>query len=209
MCVDSRAINRIKVKYSFPIPRLDNMLDMMVGAIIFLKIDLKSGYHQIRIRPGVSADPGKIQSILDWPEPKTVHDVRNFHGLAAKAFKLVKKRMTEAPVTCLSDFFNIFEVECDASRTYSFILKHKKGVENQVVDALSRRVSLLSIMSVKVIGFERLKEDYESCPNFKDIFLDLQGGQSDTTDGFRLEECYLFRVNKLCIPRTSVRDFIV
>jgi hypothetical protein len=50
LCVDYRPINAVTIKNKYPLPRIDIMFDQLEGAQVFSKIDLYSGYHQIKIR---------------------------------------------------------------------------------------------------------------------------------------------------------------
>ena len=51
MCIDSQNLNVVIVKNKYPLPRIDDLLDQLKDAKYFSKIDLRSGYHQMKIRP--------------------------------------------------------------------------------------------------------------------------------------------------------------
>ncbi|GJR09796.1 RNA-directed DNA polymerase [Tanacetum coccineum] len=209
---------------------------------------------------------------------------------AQSSFKLIKVKMTEAPVLALPNFEKVFELDCDASgvgigvvlsqdgrpisffseklsesrrkyttyekefyaivralehwrhyliskefilysdhealkyingqyklkprharwveflQAYTFNIKHKSGVTNLVVDALSRRRPLLSKMQVSVLGFEKIKDLYQEDVFFsKVINLCINGPYKE----FIFQEGFLFYGNRLCIPDCSLRLEII
>jgi hypothetical protein len=49
MCIDYRSLNEVMIKNMYALPRIDDLFDQLMGAYVFPKIDLKSGYHQLKI----------------------------------------------------------------------------------------------------------------------------------------------------------------
>ncbi|GJZ28643.1 putative reverse transcriptase domain-containing protein [Tanacetum coccineum] len=50
MCIDYRELNKLTVKNRYPFPRIDDLFDQLQGSSVYSKIDLRSGYHQLRVR---------------------------------------------------------------------------------------------------------------------------------------------------------------
>ncbi|KAF7815025.1 Transposon Ty3-I Gag-Pol polyprotein [Senna tora] len=90
--------------------------------------------------------------------------------------------------------------------TFPYVIKHKKGKENVVVDALSRRYSLITSLHARLLGFELLKGLYESDCDFCKIWSACE--KHGMQDFYRCDG-FLFKKDKLCIPNCSMRELLV
>jgi hypothetical protein len=70
MCIDYRSLNEVIVKNKYPLPRIEDLFDQLRGASVFSKIDLRSGYHQLRIRP---SDIQHLSPSMDYMNSPSCH----------------------------------------------------------------------------------------------------------------------------------------
>jgi hypothetical protein len=86
--------------------------------------------------------------------------------------------------------------------SFPYVIKHRKGKDNVIADALSRRYTMLSQLDFKKIGLETIKEQYLHDAKFTDVLQNCRDGR--TWNKFILNDGFVFRANKLCIPDSSV-----
>ena len=91
--------------------------------------------------------------------------------------------------------------------SFSYVIRYKSGKENIVDDILSRRYSLLSTLSSKLMGFEFLKEMYENDDDFDNLFS--KGVNGTTINIFYVFCGLLFKKDKLSITKGSYRELLV
>ncbi|KAA3449090.1 gag-pol polyprotein [Gossypium australe] len=87
--------------------------------------------------------------------------------------------------------------------SFPYIIKHKNGKENVIADALSRRYIMLSQLDFKIFGLQTVKDQYVDDADFKDILVHCINGKP--WGKFHIQDGFLFRANKLCVPASSVR----
>ena len=94
-------------------------------------------------------------------------------------------------------------------QSFTFAIKRNSGVTKRVVDALSRRHSLLTEMKVQVLGFDEMKKLYDADPDFSEAWRECRApnlmDHISKYDKYFIKEGMLFKGIQLCIPRSSMR----
>jgi hypothetical protein len=90
--------------------------------------------------------------------------------------------------------------------TSPYVIKYKKGKENIVTDALSRRYALVSTLNAKLLGFDYVKELYANNDDFASVYGECEKVVSGK---FYRPNGYLFRENRLCVPNSSMCELLV
>ncbi|GKV12374.1 hypothetical protein SLEP1_g23526 [Rubroshorea leprosula] len=237
MCVDCCAINKITVKYRHPIPRLDdikNLIEHIEHVRMVLEVlrtenlfaNLKKcsfctnqivflGY--VVSADGIAVDEEKVKAIKEWPTPKNISEVRSFHGLASFYRRFIKDFSTiAAPLIEIVkksvgfkwESIGIGVVLMQEWRPIAFFSEKLTGA------ALNYPTYDKEMYALHLKGQGKLNRRHAKWVEFLEMFPYVikykQGKENIVADALSCRhEGYLFRENRLCVPNCSLRELLV
>ncbi|GJV70891.1 putative reverse transcriptase domain-containing protein [Tanacetum coccineum] len=159
MCIDYHELNKLTVKNRYPLLRIDDLFDQLQGSSIYSKIDLRSGYHQLRDKKEHEEHLKAILELLKKEQLYAKFSKCEFWipkgEKEENTFQLIKQKLCSAPILALLEGSKDFVVYCDAlyKGLGVVLMQREKGKANVVTDALSQkeRIEPLRVSSKKGI----------------------------------------------------------
>ena len=179
MCVDYRALNKITIKNKYPLPRIDELLDRLNGAKFFSRIDLRSGYHQVRIAEG--------------DVPKTAFRTRYGHF----EFTVLAFGLTNAPATFMQLMHDVFRPYLD-----DFVIVF---LDDILVYSRTENEHVEHVKTVlKTLRERKLYAKASKCDFFKNSVDFL--GYVVTADGITMDSGKVKAINDWPSPLKNITD---
>ena len=183
MCFDYRGLNKITIKNRYPLPRIEELLDRLHGAKYFSKLDLRSGYHQVRIAPG--------------DEHKTAFRTRYGHY----EFTVLPFGLTNAPATFMHLMQEIYRPLLDKSVLVFLddILIYSKTLAEHRVHVQE---------ALEVLRKEKLYAKLSKCDFFKQKIDFL--GHTVSAEGISMDNHKVKAIREWPVPRSvpEMRSFL-
>ncbi|GKD37306.1 putative reverse transcriptase domain-containing protein [Tanacetum coccineum] len=117
MCIDYRELNKLTLKNRYPLPRIDDLFDQLQGSSVYSKIDLRSGYHQLRVREEDILKMAFSTRYGHYEFQVMPFGLTNAHAgdKQEAAFQTLKNKLCNAPILAFPQGAETFIIYCDAS----------------------------------------------------------------------------------------------
>ncbi|KAL5579150.1 hypothetical protein UlMin_011592 [Ulmus minor] len=183
MCVDYRELNKVTVKNKYPLPRIDDLFDQLKGASVFSKIDLRSGYHQLKVK--------------ESDVPKSAFRTRYGHY----EFLVMPFGLTNAPAAFMDLMNRVFRAYLD-----KFVIVF---IDDILIYSRSQEEHAEQLRTVlSTLSEHRLYAKFSKCEFWLDRVQFL--GHVVSRDGISVDPAKIDAVSKWPVPTnvTEIRSFL-